>query len=78
VNFRGNDFQFLPFSTGRRMCPGMNFGLATTELALANLVARFDWELPSGKETRDIDMSEVFGLVVRLKKKLALVPKLQA
>jgi cytochrome P450 len=78
VNFRGNDFQFLPFSTGRRMCPGMNFGLATVELALANLAGRFNWELPAGKETRDIDMSEVFGLVVHLKRQLLLVPKLQA
>jgi cytochrome P450 len=77
VNFKGNDFQFLPFSTGRRMCPGMNFGLATIELTLANLVHRIDWGLPAGKETHDIDMSEVFGLVVHLKNKLLLVPKLQ-
>ncbi|CAL5016096.1 unnamed protein product [Urochloa decumbens] len=77
VGFKGNDFQFLPFSAGRRQCPGMNFGLAAVEVMLANLVHHFDWEMPAGKEARDIDMSEEFGLVVHRKEKLLLVPKLR-
>lgn len=77
VGFKGNDFQFLPFSAGRRQCPGMNFGLAAVEVMLANLVHRFDWEMPPGKEASDIDMSEEFGLVVHRKEKLILVPKLR-
>ncbi|CAL5068705.1 unnamed protein product [Urochloa decumbens] len=77
VNFKGNDFQFLPFGSGRRMCAGVNFGIACIELMLANLVHRFDWELPVGKKRGDIDMSEVFGLVVSRKEKLVLVPKLR-
>jgi len=77
VGFKGNDFQFLPFSAGRRQCPGMNFGIAAMEVMLANLVHRFDWEMPAGKETRDIDMSEEFGLVMHRKEKLLLVPKLR-
>jgi cytochrome P450 len=76
VGFKGNDFQFLPFSAGRRQCPGMNFGMAAVEVMLATLVHRFDWEMPAGKEARDIDMSEEFGLVVHRKEKLLLVPKL--
>ncbi|TVU01788.1 hypothetical protein EJB05_52784, partial [Eragrostis curvula] len=75
VDFKGNDFRFFPFGAGRRMCPGMNFGIATVEVMLANLVHRFDWELPLGQERRDIVMSEVFGLVVHRKEKLLLVPK---
>lgn len=77
VNFKGNDFQFLPFGSGRRMCAGVNFGIACIELMLANLVHRFDWELPVGKKGGDIDMSEVFGVVVSRKEKLLLVPKLR-
>lgn len=76
VSFKGNDFQFLPFSAGRRQCPGMNLGMAAVEVMLANLVHRFDWEMPPGKEARDIDMTEEFGLVVHRKEKLLLVPKL--
>ncbi|KAL6903639.1 hypothetical protein ACP4OV_004452 [Aristida adscensionis] len=77
LSFRGNDFQFLPFGSGRRMCPGMNLGIATVEVILANLLCHFDWELPPGQDGRGIDMSEEFGLVVHRKKKLLLVPKLR-
>ncbi|KAM0892186.1 hypothetical protein ACQ4PT_025953 [Festuca glaucescens] len=75
VDLRGKDFQFVPFGAGRRICPGLNFGLATVEIMLANLAYCFDWELPAGVEKEDIDMAEVFGLTVRRKEKLMLVPK---
>ena len=75
VDFRGNDFQFTPFGAGRRMCPGINFGLATIYIMLANLVYCFDWKLPAGVEKEDIDMTEVFGLTVHRKDKLVLVPR---
>ncbi|XP_058763188.1 cytochrome P450 71A1-like [Vicia villosa] len=72
VDFRGQDFQFIPFGFGRRGCPGVNFGIATVEYILANLLYWFDWETKSGKQ--DIDMSEVFGLVVSMKEPLHLKP----
>ncbi|CAN6234724.1 unnamed protein product [Urochloa humidicola] len=72
VDFRGMDFQLLPFGAGRRMCPGMNFGLASIEIMLANLVYHFDWELPEGVDK--IDMTEAFGLTVGRKEKLLLIP----
>ncbi|EER90226.1 indolin-2-one monooxygenase [Sorghum bicolor] len=76
VDFRGFDFQFLPFGSGRRMCPGMNFALANVEIMLANLVWHFDWEM-AGAST-EIDMTEVFGLTVHRKEKLILTPRLQS
>ncbi|RLM70076.1 indole-2-monooxygenase-like [Panicum miliaceum] len=75
INFKGKDFEFTPFGAGRRMCPGSNFGLATINIMLANLVYCFDWMLPGGVEKEDIDMAEVFGLTVHRKEKLILVPK---
>ncbi|XP_037436397.1 indole-2-monooxygenase-like [Triticum dicoccoides] len=74
VDLTGKDFQFVPFGAGRRICPGLNFGLATVEIMLANLAYCFDWELPVGMERDEIDMTEVFGLTVRRKEKLMLVP----
>ena len=53
----------------------MNLGIANVELMLANLVCHFDWELPLGVERKNIDMTEVFGLTVRRKVKLLLIPK---
>ncbi|WVZ58949.1 hypothetical protein U9M48_009164 [Paspalum notatum var. saurae] len=58
---------------GRRMCPGVNFALASIEIMLANLAYHFDWELPQG--VHRIDMTEVFGLTVRRKEKLLLIPR---
>lgn len=75
VDFKGNDFQFTPFGAGRRICPGMNFAIASLELALANLIYHFDWELPRGLTSEDLDMTEALGLVLRRKQRLHLVAK---
>ncbi|KAF8676043.1 hypothetical protein HU200_047547 [Digitaria exilis] len=72
IDFRGKDFQLLPFGSGRRMCPGINFAVASIELMLANLIYHFDWKLPKGVDK--IDMTEVFLLTVSRKEKLRLVP----
>jgi cytochrome P450 len=72
---KGNDFEFLPFGAGRRICPGLNFGLATVEIMLANLLYCFEWELPNGMEPEDVDTTEVFGLTIHPKETLMLFPK---
>ncbi|PON66669.1 Cytochrome P450, E-class, group I [Trema orientale] len=62
VDLRGHDFRLLPFGSGRRGCPGMQLGLVVVRFVLAQLVHCFSWELPSGIEAKDIDMTEKFGL----------------
>ncbi|GLJ31808.1 hypothetical protein SUGI_0639800 [Cryptomeria japonica] len=42
---RGQDFDLLPFGTGRRGCPGISMGLSVVELALAQLLHCFDWSV---------------------------------
>ncbi|KAF7083689.1 hypothetical protein CFC21_087454 [Triticum aestivum] len=74
-DFKGRDFQFLPFGAGRRICPGINFGMASVEIMLANLVYCYDWELPDGMRQEDLDMTDVFGMTMRRKDKLFLVPR---
>ena len=67
-------FEFLPFGAGRRMCPGIDMGVATTEFTLANLLYCFDWELPEGVRREDVSMEEAGGLTVHKKTPLLLVP----
>nr|BAJ89952.1 predicted protein [Hordeum vulgare subsp. vulgare] len=72
VDFKGADFEFLPFGAGRRMCPGVSLAMANMELALAGLLFHFDWKLPCGARPQDMDMAETFGITVSRKSKLWL------
>ncbi|CAM8951773.1 unnamed protein product [Rhodiola kirilowii] len=74
VDYKGTDFPFIPFGAGRRMCPGIAFAIANIELPLAQLLYHFNWEVPSGK-SEDLDMSEEFGITVRRKNDLYLIPR---
>ncbi|KAF8722880.1 hypothetical protein HU200_022017 [Digitaria exilis] len=76
-DFRGHDFEFTPFGAGRRMCPGVSFGLASVELALANLLFHFDWNLPDGVDANKLDMAETMGFVGKRKAELWLKPILR-
>jgi len=70
VDFTGSSYEFLPFGSGRRMCPGFNYGLASMELALVGMLYHFDWSLPEGVE--EVDMEEAPGLGVRRRSPLML------
>ncbi|VAI26871.1 unnamed protein product [Triticum turgidum subsp. durum] len=74
----GEDFKYLPFGSGRRICPGANFALATMEIMLVNLMYHFDWEVPNEKEGTGgkVSVAETFGLMLRRNEKLYLVPKI--
>uniref|UniRef100_A0ACD5YLE4 Uncharacterized protein n=1 Tax=Avena sativa TaxID=4498 RepID=A0ACD5YLE4_AVESA len=74
MDHKGNDFLYLPFGTGRRMCPGMNFATVTIEIMLANLMYHFDWKLPPESVEGGISMTESFGITVNRKEKLMLIP----
>ncbi|XP_073146455.1 strychnine-11-hydroxylase-like [Henckelia pumila] len=72
IDYRGQDFGLIPFGSGRRGCPGINLGIAIVELALANLLYTFDWELPNGMKKEDIDMEASPGLSLNKKIDLCL------
>ncbi|PHT39344.1 Cytochrome [Capsicum baccatum] len=74
IDFKGQNFELLPFGAGRRRCPGVALGVATVELVLSNLLYAFDWELPSGMKREDIDTDVLPGLTMHKKNALCLVP----
>ncbi|XP_057461080.1 tabersonine 6,7-epoxidase-like [Actinidia eriantha] len=74
IDFKGDEFEYIPFDAGRRICPGISFALPNVELPLAQLLYCFDWKLPSGKGQQELDITEAFGLSVRRKYDLNLIP----
>ncbi|CAN1163413.1 Cytochrome P450 83B1 [Linum perenne] len=75
IDVKGLDFELIPFGAGRRICPGIHMGISTVELALANLLYAFDWEMPVGVKREDIDMEVLPGGTMHKKNNLCLVAK---
>lgn len=59
VDVRGHHYELLPFGSGRRICPGISFGLQSVHLTLATFLHSFEFSKPTDEP---IDMAEVFGL----------------
>ncbi|XP_049366161.1 premnaspirodiene oxygenase-like [Solanum verrucosum] len=76
VDFIGNNFEYLPFGGGRRICPGISFGLANVYLPLAQLLYHFDWKLPNGMEPKDLNLTELVGVTAARKMTLFWLPLL--
>ncbi|KAI3465332.1 hypothetical protein Pfo_021995 [Paulownia fortunei] len=49
IEYRGHDFEFITFGSGRRICQG---------LPLAHLM----WKLEPGMKPEELDLNELFGL----------------
>ena len=73
IDFKGHHFELIPFGSGRRICPGIQFAMKITELVLANLMHKFDWSLPGGANEKDLDMNESYGLTIHKKSPLIAI-----
>lgn len=74
VDVRGNDFQLIPFGSGRRACPGMQLGSVMVKLIVAQLLHCFDWELPRGVSPDELDMAEKYELFIQRATHLLAIP----
>nr|XP_043616273.1 cytochrome P450 Tp4149-like [Erigeron canadensis] len=72
-DYKGNHHEFIPFGGGRRGCPGINFANTLMELVLANMIYKFDFNLPGGEKRENLDMTDRIALTVHRKNHLLLV-----
>ncbi|XP_054814803.1 cytochrome P450 71D10-like [Prosopis cineraria] len=73
-NFKGSNFEYIPFGSGRRICPGITFATPVLELLLSNLLYHFDWKLPNEMKLEELEMDESFGVTIKRKNHLRVVP----
>ncbi|XP_023757029.1 parthenolide synthase [Lactuca sativa] len=74
VDFRGGNYEMVPFGGGRRTCPAVKTAPATVEFTIANLLYWYDWKIPGGVKNEDLDMLEEGSLVLHRKLPLCLIP----
>ncbi|XP_013635994.1 PREDICTED: cytochrome P450 76C2-like isoform X2 [Brassica oleracea var. oleracea] len=74
TDVRGRDYELTPFGAGRRICPGLPLAVKIVPLMLASLLYSFDWKLPNGVTSEDLDMDETFGLTLHKTNPLHAVP----
>nr|XP_017234307.1 PREDICTED: geraniol 8-hydroxylase-like [Daucus carota subsp. sativus] len=74
VDFKGQHFSFLPFGSGRRICPGIPLAHRVVSLMIASLVYHFEWKLPHGMKPQELDMNQTYGLTLVRAVPLVTVP----
>ncbi|GJS89797.1 cytochrome P450 [Tanacetum coccineum] len=68
---KGNNMKFLPFGSGRRLCPGYPLAEKMQMYILASLLHSFNWTLPNGEEH---NLFEKFGITLRKTNPLIVIP----
>nr|AAM74366.1 Putative cytochrome P450 [Oryza sativa Japonica Group]AAN04180.2 Putative cytochrome P450 [Oryza sativa Japonica Group] len=63
TDFKGADFELIPFGAGRRICPGLPLAVRMVHVVLASLLINFKWRLPVKVERDGVNMTEKFGLL---------------
>lgn len=53
IDVAGQQFEFIPFGSGRRSCPGTSFAMQVTNVMIARLIQGFDFG-----SAGELDMSE--------------------
>ncbi|GLJ19376.1 hypothetical protein SUGI_0349080 [Cryptomeria japonica] len=65
IDYKGQDFELIPFGVGRRICIGLPLAHRMVHLVVGSLVQAFTWSIPMEMDNQaGIDMSETFGLTL--------------
>ncbi|KAH7854342.1 hypothetical protein Vadar_012759 [Vaccinium darrowii] len=75
IEYKGQNFELIPFGSGRRICPGFALAHRVVHLALASLIQSFDWEVSNSLTPGIMDMTERVGVTLRKLVPLKAIPK---
>ncbi|PIA50061.1 hypothetical protein AQUCO_01300651v1 [Aquilegia coerulea] len=70
-DYKGTNFSFIPFGSGRRVCVGVPLAEKMIPYLLAKLLHSFQWKMEEGAK---LDMLEAFGLELVKKIPLVMIP----
>ena len=71
LDYSGNNFHYIPFGSGRRICAGLRLGERMLMYVLATFLHMFDWKVPDGEKP---DTEEKFGIVLEKSTPLIVIP----
>nr|XP_043612415.1 iridoid oxidase-like [Erigeron canadensis] len=74
LDYKGQHFEFIPFGSGRRMCPAIPLASRVLPMALGTLLHKFEWVLGDGVNAKDMDMNERIGITLRKAVPLMAIP----
>ncbi|XXG43142.1 hypothetical protein AAC387_Pa01g3249 [Persea americana] len=69
--YKGNDYRYIPFGSGRRLCAGLPIAERMLMYALATFIHSFEWHLP---EKTTLNLEENFGVVLKKAEPLLAIP----
>ena len=72
---KASDFSMILFRTGRRGCPGASMAIPTIELALAQLLHTFEWNIEGNMS--QLNMNEAYGISIAREVSLCAYPRLK-
>ncbi|XP_031114322.1 geraniol 8-hydroxylase-like [Ipomoea triloba] len=74
VDVKGQDFELIPFGTGRRICPALRLAMRMVPIMLGSLLNSFQWKLEGDITPMDLDMEEKSGFTLAKAQPLRAIP----
>ncbi|GLT64362.1 hypothetical protein SLA2020_368620 [Shorea laevis] len=78
TDYKGQDFELIPFGAGRRICAGLPLAHRMLHLVLGSLLHHFDWELENGITKETVNMEDRLAITMRKLQPLLAIPKITA
>ncbi|KAJ8552102.1 hypothetical protein K7X08_028545 [Anisodus acutangulus] len=77
IDYKGQDFEFIPFGSGRRICAGQSVALRMLPMIIGSLVHKFELVLPNNMDPIEMNTDDIIDVTVAKKDPLFVIPKMR-